>query len=97
MNYDPTIFDIFLIRLAMAGGSLRLTLNEALTWWIAALQREAAGANPATKAGEIDRTPKLMVLGLDGDDELFTEVVITEDDPENLLDGTWWPIELWET
>lgn len=95
MNYDPCLYNDFIVRLAENGGVLRLNLNEALMWWVAALQREAAGANPTSKTGEIDRTPKMMVLGMDGDDELFTEVVVTEDNPENLVDGTWSPIELW--
>ncbi len=95
MNYDPCLYNDFVTRLSDKGGSLRLNLNEALLWWIAVLQRELAGANPSSASGEIDKTPKLMVLGLDGDDELFTEVVVTEDNPETLVDGTWAPIELW--
>lgn len=97
MYYDPCLYNDFVTRLSEDRGALRLNLNEALMWWVAALQREAAGANPADRAGEIDRTPKLMVLGMDGDDELFTEVVLTEDNPENLVDGTWGPIELWSS
>ena len=95
MNYDPCLHNDFAIRLSDKGGSLRLNLDEALLWWISVLQRELDGANLSTSSGEIDKTPKLMVLGLDGDDELFTEVVVTEDNPENLVDGTWAPIELW--
>src|SRR6516164_9655121 len=95
MNYDPCMYDYFVARLAESGGSLPLNLNESLMWWIVVLQRELAEANPSSKSGEIDKTPRLMVLGLDGDDELFTEVVVAEDNPENLVDGTWAPIELW--
>jgi hypothetical protein len=95
MTYDQCLFDEFISRLGEKGGALRLTLQEALTWWIVVLQREATESNPAKAADEIDTTPKLMVLGMDGDDELFTEVVLTQDNPENLADGTWHPIELW--
>lgn len=97
MNWDSCEYDQFVNRLLQNGGALRLGLEEALSWWIAALQREVAGANPAYETREMGRTPNLMVRGMDGDDELFTEVVVTEDNPENLFDGTWWPIELWNS
>jgi hypothetical protein len=95
MHYNSTIYDSFLMRLS-AGGALRLTLHEGVRWWIAALQRFAPGAYPLPETST-DGMPRLMVMGFDGNDTLFTEVNIVEDDPENLLDGTWWPIELWQT
>lgn len=71
-------------------------MNEALIWWIGVLQY-AANNLPERDAPILSKLPKLMVLGMDRDGELFTEVDIFDDDPENILDGTWWPIELWSS
>jgi hypothetical protein len=65
-----------------------------MMWWIAALQYLAN--HSSRSAGDaVPQIPKLMVMGMDRDHTLFTEVDIADDDPENILDGTWWPIELW--
>ncbi len=93
-NHNLWLYRAFVARLASKGGQLHLTLNEALTWWIAALQFIALDTS-ASKGDASRQIPKLMVLGMDRDHKLFTEVDIIEDDPENVLDGTWWPIELW--
>ena len=97
MNYDASVYDDFIARLADSGGAMQLSLNEALQWWIVALQREFAMTADVikNKSAKFGKMPLLMVLGMGGDDELFTEVVLTEDDPENLVDETWGPIELW--
>lgn len=94
LNHDLWLYRAFVARLASRGGQVRLTLNEALMWWIAALQFLALDSSTG-KDEAFRQIPKLMVLGMDKDHKLFTEVNIIEDDPENILDGTWWPIELW--
>jgi hypothetical protein len=52
---------------------------------------------PQLDPSALSIVPKLIILGMDRDHELFTEVDIFDDDPENILDGTWWPIELWSS
>lgn len=95
MSHDSWLYRAFVARLTSRGGELRLTMSEAMMWWIAALQFLAADS--LARRDPLLRIPKLMVLGMDRDHELFTEVDIVEDDPENILDGTWWPIELWNS
>jgi len=65
-----------------------------MLWWIAVLQYLASDY-PTIKTEVLSKIPKLMVRGMDNDEELFSEVNIIEDDPGNISDGTWWPIELW--
>lgn len=37
----------------------------------------------------------LVAKGIDGDDDLFTEIVPSEDDIENLEDGTYYEFQIW--
>jgi hypothetical protein len=96
INYGyPRLYSEFLARLKENGGSLTINSEEALSYWISVLQRVVAEAEFGTNSDPLQEAPKLMVRGMDGDDELFTEVILTEDDPGNILDETWSPIELW--
>ena len=93
-NHNSSLYRALLARLGSNDGGLRLTTNDAMLRWIAALQYLAAD-DSRTETRLLSKIPKLMVRGMDNDEELFSEVNILEDDPENISDGTWWPIELW--
>ena len=92
-NHDSSLYRALLAQLGSNDGGVRLTTNGAMLWWIAALQYLAAD-DSRSKTRLLSKIPKLMVRGMDNDEELFSEVNIIEDDPENICDGTWWPIEL---
>lgn len=94
-NPAPPLYGEFLARLKENGGHLALNSEEALAYWVVVLQRVVAEAEFGTNSEPLEDAPKLMVLGMDDNHEVFTEVVLTEHDPQNILNESWSPIELW--
>jgi hypothetical protein len=66
---------------------------EALLFWVEYLQeqnnpdRQCSDNNPPTDL-------KLMARGVDGEEEKYTEVYLEDDDPINVVDGTWTAFQL---
>lgn len=67
-----------------------VSIDLVLGFWIQTLQD--------VKSGDLeffDQKHLLMVKGMDGDDEEFTQVDLNEDLVVNLLDGTWHSPQIW--
>ena len=66
---------------------------EALLFWVEYLQEQN---NPVNQCS--DNNPptslKLMARGMDGDEEKYTEINCDDDDPINVVDGTWTAFQL---
>lgn len=74
-------------RLEEEDGVLPLNSEEASAYWVTVLQRHAAECEFDTNSSPLGEVPKLVVLG-------FSEVDFLSDDPRNILDETWSPIEM---
>ena len=83
----PPLYAQLLRRLDEEGGVLPLNSEEALAYWVTVLQRHAAECQFGTNSDPVNQGPRLIVLG-------FSEVDLLRDDPRNILDETWAPIEL---
>lgn len=72
-----------------------ISREEALLFWVEALHllidplRHLPFMSP-----KLDL--KLMALSYAGDDELYTEVNLVDDEPVNILDGTWTAFQIWD-
>jgi hypothetical protein len=66
---------------------------EALLFWVEYLQEQNKPVNQCS-----DNNPptslKLMARGMDGDEEKYTEINCDDDDPINVVDGTWTAFQL---
>jgi hypothetical protein len=66
---------------------------EALLFWVEYLQERSKSKNSCP-----DNNPpmnlKLMARGMNGDEENYTEVNCRDDDPINVVDGTWTAFQL---
>jgi len=74
---------------------MSLSSEEALAYWVTVLQRSAAEEEFGTNSDPVAEAPRLMALGKEGSEQVFTEVLLLKDDPRKILDETWSPLELW--
>ncbi len=68
--------------------------EEALVYWITALQQHAAECEFGTNADPTDIAPRLFVYGMKGCAGMYAEVDVFKDDPSRVLSEEWSPIEL---
>jgi hypothetical protein len=86
-NLNPSLYLQIRARLKEQDGVLPLNSEEALAYWVTVLQRHAAECEFGTNSEPLLDAPQLIVLG-------FSKVDFLTDDPRNILDETWSPIEL---
>jgi len=91
---NPPLYAELLSRLNENYGVLPLNSEDALAFWITVLQRVVAECEFGTNSDPITDAPQLMVLGVPESPNTLTEVDLLKDDPRNILDETWSPIEL---
>ena len=66
---------------------------EALLFWVEYLQERSNSKNLCSNKNP-PMNIKLMARGMNGDEEKYTEINCDDDDPINVVDGTWTAFQL---
>jgi hypothetical protein len=66
---------------------------EALLFWVEYLQEQNNPVNQCS-ANNPPTSLRLMARGIEGDEEKYTEINFDDDDPINVVDGTWTALHL---
>lgn len=91
---NPPLYAKFVAILDQRSGLTGINSEEALAYWITVLQRHAAECEFGTNADAIATAPKLFALRRPGHEDSYAEVDFLKDDPQNILDESWSPVEL---